>query len=137
MKTIQQIKQDRETAQSQLFKQLRLFWAFNDQQLEEGKKSINWQDGEKLVSIGAGGIIPKANIDEFLNGMEKINKEYKAAVKVNKLRHKLIAHELANHECYYTGDIQPALNALGEGYTREEVLIIYRTEFKKWQECNA
>jgi hypothetical protein len=40
MKTVQQLNQERETAQTELFKQVRLFWAFSNQQLEEGKKQI-------------------------------------------------------------------------------------------------
>ena len=36
-----------------------------------------------------------------------------------------IKHELNNYECYYTGDITEALNALGKGYTRAEVLKVY------------
>ena len=65
------------------------------------------------MSIGAGGYLPKGNVDTFINGMEAITKEYKAAIKSNKLRVKLIAYQLANHECYYTGDIEPALYSLG------------------------
>jgi hypothetical protein len=137
MKTVQQLNQERETAQTELFKQVRLFWAFSNQQLEEGKKQINYQEGEKLVHIGQGGYMPKANVDTFLNGLETINKAYKEGVKQNKLRPKLIAYQLANHECYYTGDIQPALMALGNDFTEEEVRQVYRKEFKKWAECNA
>jgi hypothetical protein len=137
MKTVQQLNQERETAQTELFKQVRLFWAFSNQQLEEGKKQINYQEGEKLVHIGGGGYIPKSNVDTFLNGLETINKAYKEGVKQNKLRPKLIAYQLANHECYYTGDIQPALMALGNDFTEEEVRQVYRKEFKKWAESNA
>ena len=137
MKTIEQIKQDREAAQSELFKQVRLFWAFSNEQLKKGMEEINHQEGEKIVHIGMGGYLPKSNVDTFLNGMEKLNKDYKAAIKAHKLRPKLIAYELANYECYYTGDINPALSALGSEYTYEEVYTVYRATLKEWEQCNA
>lgn len=137
MKTIQQIKQDEQNALTQLFKEVRLFWAFNNEQLKEGLKDINHQEGEKITSIGSGGYLPKSNVDAFLNGMEKIKKEYKAAIKAHKLRPKLIAYELANHEAYYTGDIQPTLDSLGSDYTAEEVYTVYRATLKEWEKCNA
>jgi len=84
-----------------------------------------------------GGYLPKSNVDTFLNGMEKLNKDYKAAIKAHKLRPKLIAYELANHEAYYTGDIQPTLDSLGSDYTAEEVYTVYRATLKEWEQCNA
>lgn len=134
---IQQLNAEREQKQSKLMREVRLFWAFSDKQLEEGIKQINLQQGEKLVSIGAGGYLPKGNVDTFINGMEQIRKEYKAAIKSNKLKQKLIAYQLSNHECYYTGDITPALDSLGSEFTREEVIAVYRKNFKKWQKINA
>lgn len=136
MKTLQQIKQERESAQSKLFNDVRLFWAFGNKQFEEGLKKINLQESEKVIHIGMGGYLPKNNLDAFLNGMKKLNEEYETAIKAHKLRPKLIAYELANHECYYTGDIQPALDALGSEYTIEEVLPIYKENLKKWQDSN-
>lgn len=137
MKTLEQIKQDQQNELSKLFKEVRLFWAFNNEQLKKGLEEINHEKGEKITHIGSGGYLPKTNVDTFLNGMDKINKEYKAAIKAHKLRPKLIAYELANYESYYTGDITAAMEALGEGYTREEVLKVYRENLKAWQKCNS
>ena len=137
MKSIQQLNAQREQKQSKLMQEVRLFWAFSNDQLREGIQKIQLQEGEKLVSIGAGGYLPKGNVDTFINGMEAITKEYKAAIKSNKLRVKLIAYQLANHECYYTGDIEPALYSLGDEFTRDEVITVYRANFKQWQKINA
>jgi hypothetical protein len=137
MKSIQQLNAEREQKQTKLMQEVRLFWAFSNDQLREGIQKIQLQEGEKIVSIGAGGYLPKGNVDTFINGMEQITKEYKAAIKSNKLRVKLIAYQLANHECYYTGDIEPALYSLGDEFTRDEVIAVYRANFKQWQKINA
>ena len=53
--------------------------------------------------------------------MKAIEDTFKAQIKENKAREKHILYELNNHECFYIGDITPALEALGEDYTAEEV----------------
>ena len=127
MKTIQDIKKEREEKQTQLFKECGLFWAFSNQQFAENKTPL--KEGEKYVSIGAGGYLPKGNVDTFLNGMKEQDKWYAAEVKANKgARRANIVYELANHESYYTGDISAALSALGEEYTRKEVMKVYLEE---------
>ena len=57
--------------------------------------------------------------------MKKISLEFKNEVAENKLRKANILHELNNHECFYTGDIEDALEALGSDYTYEEVKEVY------------
>lgn len=113
----------REEKQSQLFKDCLLFWAFSDQQFLENKTKL--EPGEKYVHIGHGGYLPKGKVDQFLDGMEAINKWYKSEIKSNGLRTKKIAYELSNHEAYYTGDIEDTLAALGPDYTAEEVTAVF------------
>jgi hypothetical protein len=87
------------------------------------------KEGEKYVSMGAGGYLPKTEVENYLNGSKAIDNWYKAEIKANKgARRALIAYELANHEAYYTGDIYETLNALPEGYTRKEVQKVYNEE---------
>ena len=127
VKNIHDIKTEREAKQTQLFKECGLFWAFSNEQFDKNKTPL--KEGEKYVSIGAGGYLPKGNVDTFLNGMANINKWYKAEVKANKgARRANIVYELANYESYYTGDITNALEALGAGYIRKEVLKVYLEE---------
>lgn len=123
--TIQDIKKDEQKALDILFDECRLFWAFSNEQLTKGLERINHQQGEKLTSIGAGGYLPKSNVDKFVNGMKQIKKDFKAKVKAHKLRPQVIADALINYECYYTGDIEDALEALGKGYNRDEVQAVY------------
>ena len=127
MRNIQEIKKEREDKQTQLFKECGLFWAFSNQQFAENKTPL--KEGEKYVSIGMGGYLPKGNVDAFLNGMEAQRKWYNAEIKANKgARRANIVYELANHEAYYTGDISETLDALGKEYTKKEVLKVYLEE---------
>jgi len=129
-KTIADLKQEKENKVSALIKSTGAFFAFSNIQFDEGKTPL--KEGDKYVSMGMGMYIPKSNVDEFLNGMESINKDYRAQTSANKkIRYDLIAYELANYECYYTGDITPALECLGRGYTSKEVTKVYMKERAK------
>lgn len=120
----QQIKKQEQDRYNQLFNECGVFWAFSNEQFATNKTPL--KEGEKYVSIGAGGFLPKGNVEKLREGMKRIKKETAAAIKGTKGgKRQAIEHELNNHECYYTGDIQPAVEALGKGYTRAEVLKVY------------
>jgi hypothetical protein len=128
MKTnLQKLKATKQKQVDTLLTECHIFFAFSNEQLAQGieKTKPFLSEGEKIVSIGAGGYMPKSNVDKFTNGIEAINKEYKNAIKDNKLRAREILYALNNHECFYSGDIDDALYSLGEGYTYEEVLKVY------------
>ncbi len=133
MKTISELKQEREESYSKLMKDLGVFFAFSIEQFNENKTPL--KEGEKYVHMGAGTYIPKGNIKQWINGMEGINKAFDDAVNESKeLRYQHIAYELANHEAYYTGDITDTLEELGEGYTYNDVYSVYRKELKNRQD---
>lgn len=127
--TIHDIKNQQDAARTKLFNEVGLFFAFNDEQFKEGARG-------KVVSIGAGGFLPEDNVQLFKDGMKRINSDYIKAIDDNNLREKLIDYELANHECYYTGDIEVALCSLPEGYTLEEVYKVYKENYAAWAACN-
>jgi len=127
---LQEIKKAREEAVTKAITDNKVFFAFNNQQFTEGLKKIQLQEGDKIRSIGAGGYIPKSMYNNFTDTIDKIDADYKVAIKNNKLRYKEIIYELYNHECFYTGDIQDCLDALGEDYTDKEVQSIYNSERK-------
>lgn len=136
MSNLQQIKKERENKQTLLFRECGLFWAFSDQQFAENKTPL--QEGEKYVSIGAGGYLPKSKGDAFTAGMKEISKWYKKEVADNKkLRREEIVYELGNHEAWYTGDIEDTMDALGRGYTRKEVQKIFDEEKEKQMELRG
>lgn len=127
--TIQQLKQQKEDKVSELLKNCLVFFAFSNEQFDKNKTPL--QEGEKYVSIGAGGYMPKGKLKAFNDGMDEINAWYKNQVKARKLRKKHIVYELYNHEAFYTCDITDTLRSLGEDFTEAEVLAVYREELKK------
>lgn len=56
-------------------------------------------------SIGAGGYLPKSNIEKFEKGYKEIKKWYSKEIKKNKLIEKEIIYEMHNHEVFYTGEL--------------------------------
>jgi hypothetical protein len=129
MKTVSELHTERENKNSELFKKVGLFFAFSNQQFDENKTPL--KEGEKYVHIGAGGYLPKGNVDEFLNGMEEINKWYKGEIKNNKAEEKEITYELHNHECFYTGDITDVVEMFEGTYTEEQIQKVYNKIRKK------
>ncbi len=127
--TISEIKLEKEKRFDQLIKSVGMFFAFSTSQFHENKTPL--KEGEKYVSIGMGGYMPKGNVEAYIKGNKEIDKWYKETIKANKARKANIAYELANHEAYYTGDVEQTLEALGEDYTREEVAKVYNEEKAK------
>jgi hypothetical protein len=125
------IKQQAQDKQTELHDRLGLFWAFSNEQFHKNKTPL--KEGEKYVSIGMGGFLPKNNLDELLQGWEAIEAWKKAEVKKNKAeKEKTILYELNNYESFYSGDITDALEVLKPlGFTRKEVLQVYKANYAK------
>ncbi len=109
-----------------LMEKCQIFWAFSDKQFMDSKTALNMPAGERLVSIGAGGFMPLKNKQLYLDGMKAIYLEFKKAMKNAKDRRAHILYQLNNHEAYYTRDIESTMDALGEDFTREEVLAVFK-----------
>lgn len=117
------IKQEVEKKYNDLSHECGLFWAFSNEQFQEGKTPL--KEGEKYVSIGMGGYMPKGNIQQWINGGKQIEAWRKAEVKKAKAD-KVILYELNNYESFYTGDITDAMEVLSDlGYTEEQVKTVY------------
>lgn len=128
MKTIPEIKKEQENKMTGIIKDCGVFFAFSNQQFDENKTPLI--EGDKYVSMGAGGYLPKSQVENYLSSMKGLDKWYKAEIKANKARKAHILYELNNHEAYYTGSIETTLECLGTDYTEAEVLAVYR-EAKK------
>lgn len=124
--TYQEIKTKRQDDTNNLFTDLGVFWAFSNEQFKEGLAKAKLEEGEKLVDIGAGGFIPKHNIDALTQGMKDIENTFKAQIKETKAREQHILYELNNHEAFYTGDTESTIDALGDDYTDKEVKEVYK-----------
>lgn len=132
MKTLSEIKKEKQDAVDILFKECGLFFAFSNEQFEANKVPL--PEGEKYVSIGNGGYMVKGKVQQFKDGLALIEKNFKKSVSENKnMRIEHIADELANHEAYYTGDIDDTLDALGDDYTKAEVMRVYKSKAKNTQ----
>jgi len=129
MKSLEELKQQEKNKHTELFHKVGLFWAFSNQQFQENKTPL--KEGEKYVSIGAGGYLPKGNVDQFLKGMEDIKKWYNGEIKKNKSEEAEIIYELYNHECFYTNDISDVIEMFEGTYTREQIIKAYYKEMKK------
>jgi|AntDeeMinimDraft_5_1070356.scaffolds.fasta_scaffold07987_3 hypothetical protein len=127
MKQIHELKTEKGEKISLLLKECNVFFAFSDEQFNKNKTPL--KDGEKYVRLQGGGFVPKSFINQFLSGCADVEKWYKAEAGSNKkIRIENIKYELSNYECYYTGEIDEAIQALGKGYTRKEVLAVFQKE---------
>ena len=122
-KTYQEIRDKKQKDYNDLFTNCGVFWAFSNEQFKEGYQKVKptMAEGEKLVDIGAGGYIPKHNVEALKAGTKAIEATFKAQIAENNAREQHILYELNNHECFHTGSIDEAIEALGEDYTAEEV----------------
>lgn len=100
------------------------FYAFSNEQFDEqANPNIPRSDYRR----GPGGlIIPKDNVDTLIADMQNA---VDAGIVQRLLDYPIddiIAYELGNYECYYSGDIEDALTALAPyNVTREQVLAIF------------
>lgn len=131
MANISELKAEKQKKVDELITKCNVFFAFSNEQFYAGANANPLTEGDKYVRMNGGGFIPKSKVNDFIKGMDEISKWFKDATKDAKVRQANIAYELANHEAYYTGEIDATLDALGEDYTHDEVLAVYRKERKK------
>lgn len=118
MKYLSNYIQDAQTA---LFNETGTFFAFSQAQFNDAKK-----DDVIYVSLGAGMICPKENVEKLKSGLEKIHADGIAQDLAENGKDKVIERELHNHEAFYVGEIDDTCDALkGYGITRDEVLAVY------------
>lgn len=92
-----------------------LFFAFSNEQLEEGLKKIESQKNE-IVSIGMGGFVRKDKVKEFIALMKRHDIERKELRKNTKELINAIVYELFNHEYCITGNPNDALEIFDLDY---------------------
>lgn len=117
----------------ELFTACGVFWAFSNEQFDEGKKAHPLKEGEKYVSIGMGGFLPKSNFQKLTEGLKEL-KEYGKQMRKQIKAEEAILYELNNHEAFYTGDPMDAYEqALKDmGYSYEQVCKVYRENYAKY-----
>ena len=121
-----------DSGQSALFKEKKVFFAFNNDQLNEGIKKHDLK-GVKLVSMGQGMYCPKGSANAVITALDGI---YKLAiekdVKENGIN-KIILRELLNHEAYVVGEIDDTEEKLSDyPITKEQIVEVYYKNYEKY-----
>jgi len=76
---VQELKAKHQTDYSNCMNSFGVFWAFSNEQFAEGKTPL--EEGDKYVSIGAGGYMPKSKVDNMLLALKAIDKKYRQDIK--------------------------------------------------------
>lgn len=93
-----------------------IFFAFSDDQFNEGMKKLNLNaetDLNKIVPLKNGGYVLKEHLAEFKKMFLDADNELETFLKDDKNLKDALIYELANHEYCYTYDYSDALDALG------------------------
>jgi len=119
-----EIKKQHQDRVNKILDEHGVFWAFSNEQFEKNKTPL--KEGEKYTSLGSGGFIPKSNLKSYIAAMEEATKQEKETIKANKKTiEDAIRYELANHECWYTGDITDVIPIFKGIATKKQILSIY------------
>lgn len=98
------------------------FFAFNPDQFKKHRKP-----GIKYTAAGAGLICPTATVSQLLKDMDKVINDGISRDLAENGAENIIKRELINYECYYTGDIRDAVEALEPyGITADQVNQVYK-----------
>lgn len=114
MKFLQEYMEDRQTA---LFNETGSFFAFSMKQFNEAKK-----EGINYIPLGAGLICPEDTAIKLIEGLDTIYKESIAQDIKENGAEAIIAREIFNHECHYTGDYEPMREKLADYNFAPELL---------------
>lgn len=107
------------------FNNFPMFFAFNNQQFDEGlqKLGLNPTDTKSVCSFGAGGFYRKADEPKLHEMLDRHHQEIADAIAADLTGdgfiYDMFDYELSNHEYAYTQDLSDTLHALN--LTPEEV----------------
>ena len=112
---------------SELFESLGCFFAFNNDQFKDGYKKAKVEKPVKYVSIGAGLLCPKPNVNALLDGMKDIEKQWRKDRKASeKIKLQFVGIDSWNRPVFkspseklYFGDVN---NLFSDDATESEVL---------------
>lgn len=121
MKRIHELNKQREEKSSLLMAECQLFFAFSKEQFSEGLKKVIPPD--KIVSLGAGGYLPKRNVQKWYDGIKEISDWRKSVIETEQLQEEEILFHLSNYECFYTGDFSPVLS--NTDYSKQQVIDVF------------
>lgn len=125
------------------FQKGRIFYAYSDEQFNEGMKSVGLKENEtdKIYRLFSGVYILRSESKAYHKLADDMDKEKQEHMQDFEFAKSAFTDELANHEYIYTYELDDTLNALG--LTIEEVnknpilkkaLKEAREEYLKWHE---
>tara|TARA_R100001443_G_scaffold110033_1_gene121717 strand:+ start:892 stop:1293 length:402 start_codon:yes stop_codon:yes gene_type:complete len=125
-----------EQAQTNLFKQRKVFFAFSNEQFIEGMKKHFLTKQDQITGLGSGMYCPRNQAKKVL---KELNKIYTNAIKQDIAENgieRIIKRELLNHECHYTGDPTACIEKLKDYPNITEDLInkIFYKKQRKYYE---
>jgi hypothetical protein len=93
------------------------FFAFSDEQIEEGLKKLKTTK-EDIISTGYGGFIKKSDKKAYLKMLEDGNKKLNDNLKNESFLYCALRYELSNHEFIITYDYEDTLSVFGLEYDK-------------------
>jgi len=131
---IQELKKLQQEKLTILLDKYGVFFAFSNEQFLENK--IPLKEGEKYVSIGAGGYLPNSNAALFSKEWDELDTWYKSTLKADKKEaENAILYELNNHECFYTWGYSEVVKIFDGVYTEKQIKSVFNKFAKTYQEA--
>jgi hypothetical protein len=125
------VKKEQQNRFDAIIKESGMFFAFSDQQMEEGKKNCPLESGDEYVRSYAGGVLPRSKSKAFNIASDNLQVWVEETIKENNLKEQHILYELDNHEAFYTYDITNSMMSLP--YTEEEVSEVFHKNKNKYE----
>lgn len=116
-----------------------IFWAFNEEQLQNIMKKLNVTDKEDLRTIGGGSVLKKEDTKKWYQLMIKQRNEMEELIKKDdEFVKEMFEYELANYEYAYNQDIDEILENLGLNkdklFKEKRIYNIFKEVEKKYLE---
>lgn len=111
-----------------------VFFAFSKEQFKENKTPL--KEGEKYVRLSRISFIPQGNIKMYKDKLKEWDELKEKLYKENTTPYQEIAYYLANHECFYSGDITLVVILLSGKYSYEEIYKVYKQEYNNYAQAN-
>lgn len=88
-----------------------MFFAFSQEQFEEGKAKLGVTDNTELVDIGYGGFIRESDKQAYIDMHKRMDAEQKEAMQDEEYCYWMFRYELSNMEYIISQDLDNVLDA--------------------------
>jgi hypothetical protein len=129
--SVASVKKENEMRVTECLNKYSIFFAFGNKQLTEGVAKLNLKDGEKVSNLGGGMFCKSSLVGDFITEFEGICDKNNQNLKEKAGIDNIIRYELSNHECYYTGTVESAAEALAS-YDITDIELIKNIFSEEW-----